>query len=398
MQTPYQPDSELITWMKDIRRWLHRHPELGFNEHQTAGKICQKLDELGVMYQAGIAGTGVVATIGDGEEGEPCIALRADMDALAIHEKTGLPFTSENPGLMHACGHDGHVAMLLGAAALLKKNPPAGKVVLIFQPAEEAEGGAQKMIQAGVLDGVQAIFAGHIDRHFKVGEIVAHPGLICAYTDTFTVELRGRGGHAAKPHETVDSIVVASLLVMAIQTLVSREVNPAHPSVITVGQIMGGTASNVIAERAELQGTIRTTLPEIRDQILLGMSRMVGAMEELYDVETSVFIEPGYPPVINDEDAVVTARKAAKEVVDSKGIHGLTHPSLGGEDFSFFLEKVPGCMVRFGAMKPDLGNVPAHSPFFDFDEDVLEVGAAFLAHVADMALKRSASRKGWKKK
>ncbi len=388
MQSAIAVDQQLTEWIRDIRRRLHQYPELGFEEHRTAGFIAEKLKELNIPYQAGVAKTGIIATIGRDGPGAPCIALRADMDGLPIQEKTGLPFSSQNPGVMHACGHDGHVAMLLGAAALLKKQAIEGRIVLIFQPAEETTGGANHMIAEQVLQGVDAIFAGHIDRHFEVNQISVEPGLISAYTDRFKIEIRGKGGHAAKPHETVDSIVVASLLVMSIQTLVSREVNPTFPSVVTVGKIQGGTAPNVIADRAVIEGTIRSTHPEVRQKIITGLERMVKAMKDLYTAETFIEVESGYPPVINDPVAAKIAQEVAAQIVGESGVMPQPHPSMGGEDFSFYLKEVPGCLVRFGAKKSELGDVPAHSPRFDFDESVLPIGASFLAQTALTALRR----------
>ena len=266
-QSLFQPDEKLIEWMQDIRRTIHQHPELANEEHHTQRYICEKLQELGIPFRTEGLHTGVVATIGPSASEAPdthCVALRADLDALPVDEKTGLAFASKLPGLMHACGHDGHVAMLLGAAAMLQHVELPGRVILLFQPAEESGEGALAMIEDGAFAGVQAIFAGHIDRHFKVGQIAAEPGLICAYTDKFEIKVCGRGGHAARPHETIDAIVVASLLVMSIQTLVSREINPSYPTVVSVGRFSGGSAYNVIAEEAILEGTIRATHP--RDQ------------------------------------------------------------------------------------------------------------------------------------
>ncbi len=380
--------ARLRKWIRGVRRWLHRYPELSFEEYKTSAYIAKVLESLGIPFQNGIARTGVVAELGDLKGSGPCVALRADMDALPIEEKTGLPFSSLHPGKMHACGHDGHVAMLLGAAAVLKNIRLDGKIRLIFQPAEEGEGGAKQMVREGVLDGVDAIFGGHIDRHFRPGEIAVQPGLICAFTDTFRIEIRGKGGHAAKPHETVDSIVVASLLVMSIQTLVSREVDPAYPTVVTVGSIRGGSAPNVIAESAVLEGTIRSTHSDVRRQVTRGLKRMVKSMGDLYGAETSIEMTEGFPPVINDPKASEVAREAAASVVGSGHVAGLKHPSLGGEDFSYFLKKVPGCFVRFGAAKKGLENVPAHSPYFDFDESALPMGSLFLVKVALKALER----------
>ena len=390
-QAQFQPDANLIDWMVDIRRTIHQYPELANEEHRTQAFIAEKLDELGISYRNDTVGTGLIATLGPSSDTDimkdlPCVALRADMDALAVQEKTGLPFTSKLPGTMHACGHDGHVAMLLGAAALLKKANLPGKVVLLFQPAEESGDGALAMIEDGAFAGVQAVFAGHIDRHFEVGQITAEPGLICAYTDKFEIKICGRGGHAARPHETIDSIVVASLLVMSIQTLVSREVNPAYPSVVSVGRFRGGSAHNVIAEEAVLEGTIRATHPDIRAQIIDGLTRMVSAMDGLYNARTTILFRDGLPPVINHPFAAEMAREAAATIVGPDNVVKQRHPSLGGEDFAYYLQRIPGCLVRFGAGQPELANIPAHSPYFDFDEGVLPIGAAYLAQVAWLAL------------
>jgi len=387
----FQPEEQLVEWMRDIRRTIHQYPELANEEHRTQRYICEKLHELGITYRTEGLHTGILATIGSSSaetENQPCVALRADLDALPVDEKTGLSFSSKMPGLMHACGHDGHVAMLLGAAAMLRHSALPGKVVLLFQPAEESGDGALAMIEDGAFSGVQAIFAGHIDRHFNVGQIAAEPGLICAYTDKFEIKVCGRGGHAARPHETIDAIVVASLLVMSIQTLVSREINPSYPTVVSVGRFSGGSAYNVIAEEAVLEGTIRATHPKIRMQIIDGLERMVRAMDGLYNAKTTIHFRDGLPPVINHPAAAKIARKTAKKIVGKEGVVKQRHPSLGGEDFAYFLQKVPGCLVRFGAGHPELPNTPAHSPYFDFDEGVLPIGAAFLAEVAREALQQ----------
>ncbi len=376
-------EEEFFKWLVSIRRHIHRFPELAFQEERTANFIQEKLSELGFPSRR-VAGTGVLCDLG---KGPPWVALRADMDALPIEEETGLPFASLVPGVMHACGHDGHVAMLLGAAALLKKElPQKGGVRLIFQPAEESGGGAQAMIEAGALEGVSAIFGGHIDRHFRVGEIAINEGLICAYTDRFVIRLKGRGGHAAWPHEAVDAVVAGAFLVTSIQTLVSREINPAYPTVVTVGRFQAGTAYNVIAEEAFLEGTIRSTHPEIRKRIQEGLRRIVNGIEEIHRVSGQLEIIEGYPPVINSPRETEIAREAARRVVGEAGLSRMPHPSLGGEDFSFYLKHVPGCFVRFGALKAGREHAPAHSPGFDFDERVLPIGARFYFEVAHLAL------------
>ncbi|QJA05566.1 amidohydrolase [Thermosulfurimonas marina] len=380
-------ERDFARWLVALRRHLHRFPELAFQEHRTAAFIERELAALGLSPHR-VAGTGVICEIGSGP---PWVALRADMDALPLNEETGLPFASVEPGVMHACGHDGHVAMLLGAAALLVRRPPSrGGVRLIFQPAEEIGGGARAMIEVGVLEGVAAIFGGHIDRHFRVGEIAVNEGLICAFTDRFLVKLHGRGGHAAWPHEAVDTVVAAAYLITAIQSLVSREVHPAYPTVITVGKVRAGTAHNVIAEEALLEGTIRATEAEIRLRLHEGLRRQVEALKGLFRIQGEIEIVEGYPPVVNTPREAEVARRAVLRILGPEGLVRQPHPSLGGEDFSFYLQQVPGCFVRFGAQKKGHEHVPAHSPRFDFDERVLPIGARFLAEVARIYLEEEA--------
>ncbi|MFA6900372.1 MAG: amidohydrolase [Desulfurivibrionaceae bacterium] len=390
------PNIPQIDWMRDIRRHLHRHPELAFAEFATARFIADQLGELRIPCREQVGRTGIVASLGSRKTGAPCVALRADMDALPITEQTGLPFASEIPGVMHACGHDGHVAMLLGAAALLKAQEAElpGRVVLIFQPAEEGDGGAQGMIAEGALDGVEAVFAGHIDRNYGLNEIVVQSGLISAFTDEFSIEIRSQGGHAAKPHETADSILAAGQLITSIQGIVAREVHPCFPAVITVGAIHGGDAANVIASQVVLEGTVRSTSQETRAVCLASLQRMTQAMEQLHRVETSFTLTEGYPPVINDSAAARIATEVAAAIVGSEKIKSQPLPSLGGEDFSFFLQKIPGCLVRFGARHTELQDAPAHSPRFDFDEQVLPTGAIFLAQTAISALERMEELRG----
>jgi amidohydrolase len=387
MNTSFSLSPEWESWMIDIRRDLHRCPELSFQEFRTATYLESRLQELNIPSRR-VALTGLVGWLGEENPAAPCIALRADMDALPLQEETGLPFASINQGVMHACGHDGHMAMLLGAASLLKDIPLPGKVLLIFQPAEEKFGGACRIIEEGILDGVDAIYSGHLDRHFNTNEIAVEAGLICAHTDSFSISIKGRGGHAGKPHETIDAIVVASLLVMSIQTLVSREINPVYPSVVSVGRIEGGTANNVIAEQATLEGTIRTTHEEVRDTIINGLKRMVNAMRDLYNAEAVIDIRPGYPPIINTPDATALARKAAIAAIGEEMVRGLPTPSMGGEDFAYYLEKIPGCFVRLGGAKKGLENISSHSSYYDFDEEVIRVGSVFMTELVRSAIRK----------
>jgi hippurate hydrolase len=367
-----------------FRRDLHRHPELSFQEKRTSEQIEKALAELGIESRR-VAGTGVLADIPGGVEG-PLVALRADTDALPVREETGLDYASVNDGVMHACGHDGHTTMVLAAAEMLSKDGrlPA-PVRLIFQPAEEKGLGALAMIAAGALDGVEMIFGGHVDRHYPTGQIVAHGGAVNASTDSFRIEIQGKGGHAARPHEGVDAVVVGSLLVMAIQTIVSREINPAHPSVVTVGRFDAGTASNVLAGRASLEGTIRAQEKTVRDHIVSSLSRICDSIGTLHNARVTMTLEEGTPPVVNPREMAEIARKAAVAVVGEANAVPLHTPNMGGEDFACYMERVPGCYVRLGARAPGREGFPAHSSKFEFDEAVLPIGARFFYEVARLA-------------
>jgi hippurate hydrolase len=368
------PDS-VVARMREVRRDLHRHPELAFQEERTAARIMAELDALGISYDYGGVGSGVIGRLG-AQQG-PTIALRADMDALPGEESTQLPFASEEEGRMHACGHDAHVAMVLGAAHLLAADPPALGVRLVFQPAEEKGGGARTVIAAGALEGVSAIFGAHVTHHYRVGQIMVADGVITAQSDRFRIDVRGRGGHGARPHEATDAVVITGFLITALQTLVSREIDPIHPSVVTIGRVEAGSAPNVIAETAVLEGSIRTTLPSVRDQLHAGVERMARALGDLHNAELEVMIQPGYPPVVNTVAEARLAERAARAVVGDAGLMALEHPSMGSEDFAYYLERIPGCYVRFGARPEGSPYVPLHSPAFDIDEGVLPVGAAF---------------------
>ena len=370
----------------ELRRQFHRYPELAFEEAQTAQTIMAELDHLGIPYEYGGKGAGVVGRISGGAATAPTVALRADMDALPGMEHTGLPFASMVANKMHACGHDAHMAMLLGAAALLKEAPPAGTVLLVFQPAEERGGGARVMLRSGVLQGVRAIFGGHVTHHYRVGEIMVAEGVITAQSDRFQIQVKGKGGHGARPHEAIDAVVITGLLITAIQTLVSREIDPIHPSVVTIGRVQAGTAANVIAEDAILEGSIRTTLPAVRDHIHQGLRRMAGAIGDLFNGKIIVHIDEGYPPVINTRRETEVAHRAARQVVGLSGLVSLDHPSMGSEDFSYYLQEMPGCYVRFGARRTEEEYIPLHSPAFDINEAVLKVGATFFDAVVREAI------------
>jgi hippurate hydrolase len=382
MNTP--AEQAIFEEMVSLRRDFHRHPELSWQETRTADRISEVLTRLGIAHRR-VARTGILADLPGGGTG-PHVALRSDMDALPIHEETDLAFASQHGGRMHACGHDGHMSMLLGAAQLLARatDLPA-PVRFIFQPAEEEGSGAEAMVAAGALDGVGLIFGGHLDRHYPTGTIVVTDGAVNASTDTFHITVTGQGGHAARPHESVDAVVVGSLMVMAIQTIVSREVNPAHPSVVTVGRFDAGTAANVIAGQASLQGTIRSLHPEVRAHLKSSLQRIAETVGHLHGAAVAVRFVEGSPAVINSPEATALARTAAAAVVGKDRVPAMQTANMGGEDFSCYLERVPGCYVRFGAQVAGREGFPAHSSKFDFDEEALRVGAQFYRSVALIA-------------
>ena len=375
--------SEVFEQMVALRRDLHRHPELSWAEVRTAERIQAELSRLEIPSRL-ICGTGVVADL-PGPAGVPMIALRADTDALPIHEETGLPFASVQDGVMHACGHDGHSSMLLGAAAMLRGEELPAPVRLFWQPAEEHGAGALKMIEAGILEGVGAIFGGHVDRHYEEGLLVVTEGPVNASTDRFVIEITGQGAHGARPHESVDTIVVGSLLIMAIQTIVSREVDPARPSVVTVGSFHAGGAPNVIAGRAQLEGTIRAQHPEVRAHLRRSIQRIAESVGTLHNAGVRIRLYEGTPPLHNPPGPTRIAREAAEAVVGEERVTTLRTANMGGEDFAFYLEKIPGCYIRFGAQVPGREGFPAHSSRFDFAESALGTGAAWFAEVAKRA-------------
>lgn len=376
---------ELYDKLVAVRRELHRYPELSGQEARTATVISRFLHELGIHHRTNVAGHGVVADI-HGKSGVPCVVLRADTDALPIQEETGLEFASAHTGVMHACGHDGHTTMLLGAAALLsrEKGLPA-PVRLIFQPAEEKGTGAIAMIQEGALSGAGLVFGGHLDRHYRPGTIVVSEGPVNASSDNFAIEIIGQGAHGARPHESIDAVVVGSLMIMALQTIVSREVDPARPSVVSVGQFHAGTAPNVIAGQAKLEGTVRAQDPAVRRQLLSSVRRIAESIAQLHGAKIHVTVTEGTPPLVNDAVMAGLARQAAIEAVGEANVLPLKTANMGAEDFSYYLEKIPGAYVRFGSQVPGREGYPAHSSKFDFDEEALAVGAVYYRAIARIA-------------
>lgn len=385
MKMKYKSE-EIFPHLVEIRRSIHKHPELAFEEEKTAQTIIAELDRLDIPYEYGGKGTGVVGRL-IVDKAAPTVAVRADMDALPGAENTDLPFASRIEDKVHACGHDAHMAIVLGAANLLKASPPDGNVLFVFQPAEEKGGGARTVIQSGALKDVSAIFGAHVTHHYRVGEIMVAEGVITAQSDRFYIHVKGKGGHGARPHEAIDAIVITGLLITAIQTLVSREINPVYPSVVTIGRINAGSAPNVIAAEAFLEGSIRTTLPKVREHLHEGLRRMTNALAEMHNATIDIKIESGYPPVVNTSREAQIAHRAAENTVGKNGLMQMDHPSMGSEDFAYYLQNIPGCYVRFGARIHENEYIPLHSPAFDIDEDVLKVGADYFDAVAREALK-----------
>ena len=378
------PDS-LRDRLTALRRSIHQEPELAFEEARTAVKLEEALHGIGVNDVQRVAGTGVVARLRGTDRDAPVIAIRGDIDALPITEETGLPFASRNPGVMHACGHDMHATWAVGAAALLMERPARGDVVIVLQPAEEIGRGAVAMLESGALDGVQGIFGAHVDRRFDVGVVVADAGPLAASADTFAIELRGQGAHAARPHEARDPIVAAAALVTAIQTIVSRKLNPAVPGVVTVGQISAGSAPNVIPDRAELRGTVRAVDAASRRLMLDELKQLVQSIAAAHGVTAKLDVPEGTPPVVNPPAMTEVARQAVRRVLGERALSPLGFVNLAGEDFAYYMERMPGCFLRVGAREPGGPMIPAHSPRFVPAEESLFVGAAVLAECARVA-------------
>ena len=367
-----------------LRRDIHREPELGFDTGKTAEKVLSALEGLPLDIQTGVAENGIVATLpGEG----PTVGLRADMDALPIHEETGLPFASEVDGKMHACGHDGHTSMLVGAAHALcgMRERLNGTVKFFFQPAEEGGGGGRVMVEEGVADDVDSVFALHLWPGLPFGTAATKAGPIMAAADSFEMTVRGRGGHGAFPHQTADAVVMAAQIVTALQTLVSREVDPVEPAVVTVGEIGAGSAFNIIPETARLGGTVRTLdedlrrrMPERIEQLARGIAQgMRGDAELAYNFS--------YPVTLNDGGAAQAALGVIGELFGEENTLELANPAMGGEDFAFFLEKISGAFIWLGVGE-DVSYL--HTPTFAFDEEILPQGSALLTALALESLSR----------
>jgi amidohydrolase len=368
---------QLVAWRRDF----HMHPELGYQEHRSASIIAGRLGELGYHVETGIATTGVVGLL-EGKQNGPVVMVRFDMDALPIIEENKAPYVSQNPGVMHACGHDAHMAMGLGVATLMAQRLDRmnGTLKLVFQPAEEGMNGAEKMVEEGVLEHPRpdVVLATHVWNDRPIGTIDVTPGSVMAAADRWTCVVRGKGGHGAMPHQTVDPIVTTAQIVTNLQTIVSRNVSPLETAVVSVGSIHGGDAFNIIPPNVDLIGTVRTYSPEVRETILKRMQEMIEGVAAACGAEAELEIIPLTPAVINNANVATVVHAAAEAVVGSENVFA-GERTMGSEDAAFFMEEVPGCYFFLGSANAERGlDAPHHNPRFDIDEDVLVLGVAVL--------------------
>lgn len=376
----------LFEYTQSMRRDFHMHPELGFQEVRTAGIVARELQSLGLEVSTGVGKTGVVAVIEGGKPG-PTLLLRADMDALPITEDTGAAYASQNPGVMHACGHDGHTAILLTVAKMLNKvrHDLPGSVKLVFQPAEEGMGGAQGMIRDGVLDGpkIDYVLGLHLWNEKPVGWLGIAEGPYMAGADEFKLNLTGKGGHGAQPHTTADPIVAGAHIISALQTIVARNVAPIDTAVVSVTTFHGGHAFNVIPQTAEMTGTIRTFKPEVREKTLRRFEAIAKGVAQSLDCSASVEFFHTAPAVINEATVTQVVRQAAGKVLPTHHIDATNMATMGSEDFAFFLKQAPGAFFFVGSANPERGlNYSHHHPKFDVDETALPHAAALMAQAA----------------
>ena len=373
--------SKYSDYVIQMRRQFHQMPELSFHEYETSKKILEELKNIGIEGRI-VAGTGVLATIQGGKSGKgKCIALRSDIDALAVTEQTGAEFASRNAGVMHACGHDSHIAMILGAAKILKEmqDEVPGKIRLIFEPAEEIAQGANKMIAAGAMEGVDSVFGMHVWSDIPAGKISCEAGPRMASADFFTIEVNGKSCHGSKPDQGVDAIIAGVALVNNFQTIVSREINPIEPSVITIGEFKGGEQSNVLAGHVYMSGTTRAFSNEVREALPVKMDRVVKYTGETFRAGIKMDYRFGSSPVINDEDSSEIATGAVKKIMGADALYQY-EKTPGGEDFSEYMRLAPGCFAFIGVRNEALGAVhPQHSCYYTMDESVLINGSMVAA-------------------
>ena len=382
--------ADLLPAMTEWRRDLHAHPELGFEEHRTSDSVAAKLAEWGIEVTRGIAGTGLVGTLRQGSSGR-AIGLRADMDCLPMTEDNEFEHRSTAPGRMHACGHDGHTTMLLGAAKYLAETRNFdGTVHFIFQPAEEGGGGGRVMVEEGLFDRFPCdmVFGAHNDTSLPIGTMQAATGQVSAASDRFWVRISGRGGHAARPHRSIDPVVIGAHIVLGLQSIVARRTDPLKSAVLSITQFHAGSAGNVIPDGAVLNGTVRTLDAAVRDEVEHLMGEVIRSTAAAHGATGVLEYERGYPSVINAPEPTVRAAMAAERLLGAGKMITEAPPGMGGEDFSYMALKVPGCFVRIGQRDGERGAVPVHNPRYDFNDDILPIGASFWATLVEQELPR----------
>jgi len=372
--------------MKEWRHDIHAHPEIAFEENRTSDIVARELEAFGIEVHRGLAKTGVVGVLKNGDG--PSIGLRADMDALPIHEANDFEHRSKHDGKMHACGHDGHTSMLLGAARYLAETRQfKGTINFIFQPAEEGEGGARVMIEEGLFEKFpcDSVYGVHNMPGKETGNFELRTGPLMAAYDTFQIKVQGRGSHAAMPHHSVDPVVVASQMVNALQSIASRNVDPLESVVISVTQIHGGDTNNVIPDSVWMEGTTRCFKPEIRDWLKPSMQRVIDGVAATYGATVEFDYLRRYPATINHAAETAIAAKIATEVAGEARVNTNTAPVMGGEDFAFMLEKVPGCYLFIGNGAGE-GACMVHNPHYDFNDEILPVGATYFSRLVETVL------------
>ncbi|XP_022998300.1 IAA-amino acid hydrolase ILR1-like 4 [Cucurbita maxima] len=395
----FAKEPELFDWMVGIRRKIHENPELGYEEFETSKLIRAELDKLGISYKYPVAGTGVIGFVGSGQP--PFVAVRADMDALAMQELVEWEHKSKVSGKMHACGHDAHVAMVLGAAKILQKHSEElkGTVVLVFQPAEEGGGGAKKIIEAGVLDNIQAIFGLHIAHNIPLGEVAARPGPMLAGSGFFEAVISGKGGHAAIPQHSIDPLLAASNVIVSLQHLVSREADPLDSQVVTVAKFQGGGAFNVIPDSVTIGGTFRAFLKDSLVQLKQRIKEVITGQASVHRCNATVdFFEnekPIFPPTVNDKELHEHFQNVAGDMLGIDKVKDM-QPLMGSEDFSFYQDLIPGYFFFLGMENETSGRLDSvHSPYFRINEDALPYGAALHASLATRYLLELQPRVSW---
>lgn len=378
----------------ELRRQIHENPELSYEEVETSALMAKTLRSLGIEVQETVAGLHAVIGTLYGAKPGPTIALRTDMDALSIPEETDLPFKSKNPGKMHACGHDGHMSILLGTAMVLSalKDEIAGNVVFVCQPAEEKSptGGAKAIVASGVLDGIDAIYGLHVWPTLPTGQIGVRAGAMMAASDHVQITIHGKSSHAAMPHKGVDAIVAAGQFITAVQDIISRQINPLYPTVLTIGKINGGTRYNIVADTVVLEGTCRTYDKEAQDTVETNLGNFLKGLDAMYGTTSELDYERGYAAVVNEPDQAELIASTARECFGDAAVPVIAEPAMTAEDYSGYLQKYKGGFFWLGATKPGAPVYPLHNAKFAVDEDCLPIGVELMASLVFKGLAKYA--------